>query len=33
VLEEHPDVPETLLEGVTTRDLVRCSIKVWLRRR
>jgi SAM-dependent methyltransferase len=33
VLEEHPDVPQTLLEGVTTRDLVRCSIKVWLRRR
>ena len=33
VLEEHPDVPATLLEGVTTRDLVHCSIKVWLRRR
>jgi SAM-dependent methyltransferase len=33
VLEEHPDVPETLLEDVTTRDLVHCSIKVWLRRR
>jgi ubiquinone/menaquinone biosynthesis C-methylase UbiE len=31
VLEEHPDVPETLLEGVTTRDLVHYSIKVWLR--
>jgi SAM-dependent methyltransferase len=33
VLEEHPDVPETLLEGVTTRDLVHYSIKVWLRNR
>lgn len=33
VLEEHPDVPETLLDGVTTRDLVHYSIKVWLRRR
>jgi ubiquinone/menaquinone biosynthesis C-methylase UbiE len=33
VLEEHPDVPETLLEGVTTRDLVHCSINVWLRNR
>jgi SAM-dependent methyltransferase len=33
VLEEHPDVPETLLEGVTTRDLVHSSIKVWLRNR
>jgi SAM-dependent methyltransferase len=32
VLAEHPDVPETLLEGVTTRDLVHYSIKVWLRR-
>jgi ubiquinone/menaquinone biosynthesis C-methylase UbiE len=32
VLEEHPDVPETLLDGVTTRDLVHYSIKVWLRR-
>jgi ubiquinone/menaquinone biosynthesis C-methylase UbiE len=33
ILEEHPDVPETLLEGVTTRDLVHGSIKVWLRNR
>jgi SAM-dependent methyltransferase len=33
VLEEHPDVPETLLEGVTTRDLVHYSIKVWLQKR
>jgi SAM-dependent methyltransferase len=33
VLDEYPDVPETLLEGVTTRDLVHCSIKVWLRNR
>jgi SAM-dependent methyltransferase len=33
VLEEHPDVPETLLEGVTTRDLIHGSIKVWLRNR
>jgi SAM-dependent methyltransferase len=33
VLEEHPDVPETLLEGVTPRDLVHSSIKVWLRKR
>lgn len=33
LLEEHPDVPETLLESVATRDLVRYSIKVWLRRR
>ena len=33
LLEEHPDVPETLLDGVTTRDLVHYSIKVWLRNR
>jgi SAM-dependent methyltransferase len=33
MLEEHPDVPETLLDHVTARDLVCCSIKVWLRRR
>jgi SAM-dependent methyltransferase len=33
LLGEHRDVPETLLEGVTERDLVHCSIKVWLRRR
>jgi SAM-dependent methyltransferase len=33
VLAEHPDVPETLLEGVTARDLVHRSIKVWLRKR
>jgi SAM-dependent methyltransferase len=33
LLEEHLDVPETLLEGVTKRDLVHCSIKVWLRNR
>lgn len=33
LLEEHPDVPETLLEGLTARDLVHYSIKVWLRRR
>jgi SAM-dependent methyltransferase len=32
MLDEHPDVPETLLEDVTARDLVCCSIKVWLRR-
>jgi ubiquinone/menaquinone biosynthesis C-methylase UbiE len=32
LLEEHPDVPETLLDGVTTRDLVHGSIKVWLRK-
>jgi SAM-dependent methyltransferase len=31
LLEEHPDVPETLLDGVTERDLVHSSIKVWLR--
>jgi SAM-dependent methyltransferase len=31
LLEEHPDVRETLLEGVTPRDLVHSSIKVWLR--
>jgi SAM-dependent methyltransferase len=33
VLEEHPDVLETLLEGVTPRDLVHSSIKAWLRKR
>lgn len=33
VLEEHADVPETLLDGVTRRDLVHSSIKVWLRKR
>jgi len=33
LLGEHPDVAETLLEGVTTRDLVHSSIKVWLRNR
>lgn len=33
MLEEDPGVSETLLEGVTTRDLVHCSIKVWLRNR
>jgi SAM-dependent methyltransferase len=32
MLEEHPDVPETLLDDVTAGDLVCCSIKVWLRR-
>jgi SAM-dependent methyltransferase len=32
LLGEHPDVPETLLDGVTERDLVHYSIKVWLRR-
>jgi SAM-dependent methyltransferase len=32
VLEEHPEVPETLLEGVTSADLVHSSIKVWLRK-
>jgi ubiquinone/menaquinone biosynthesis C-methylase UbiE len=32
LLAEHPDVTETLLEGVTERDLVHYSIKVWLRR-
>jgi hypothetical protein len=32
VLEQYPDVPETLLDGVTPRDLVYSSIKVWLRR-
>jgi hypothetical protein len=31
LLAEHPDVPETLLHGVTRRDLVHSSIKVWLR--
>jgi SAM-dependent methyltransferase len=31
LLEEHPDVRETVLEGVTPRDLVHSSIKVWLR--
>jgi len=31
LLAENPDVPETLLEGVTPRDLVHSSIKVWLR--
>jgi SAM-dependent methyltransferase len=33
LLAEHPDVPETLLEGVPTRDLVHDWIKVWLRNR
>jgi SAM-dependent methyltransferase len=33
VLEEHPDVPETLLEGVTPRDLIHRSINVWSRNR
>jgi hypothetical protein len=33
VLAKHPDVPETLLDGVTPRDLVHSSIKVWLRKR
>jgi ubiquinone/menaquinone biosynthesis C-methylase UbiE len=33
LLEENPDVPETLLEGVTRRDLVHGSIKAWLRLR
>lgn len=33
MLEEHPDVPETLLDGVSPRDLVHSSIKVWLRNR
>jgi SAM-dependent methyltransferase len=33
VLEEHPEVPETVIDGVTTRDLVHRSIKVWLRNR
>lgn len=33
LLREHPDVPETALDGVTTRDLAHRSIKVWLRRR
>jgi ubiquinone/menaquinone biosynthesis C-methylase UbiE len=32
MLAEHPDVPETLLEHVSERDLACCSIKVWLRR-
>jgi SAM-dependent methyltransferase len=32
LLDEHPDVPETLLGDVAARDLVCCSIKVWLRR-
>ena len=32
VLEEHPDVRETMLPDVTERDLVRSSIKVWSRR-
>jgi SAM-dependent methyltransferase len=31
LLEEYPDVRGTLLEGVTPRDLVHSSIKVWLR--
>jgi SAM-dependent methyltransferase len=33
LLDEHADVPETLLDGVTPRDLVHSSIKVWLRNR
>jgi hypothetical protein len=33
VLEEHPDVAETLLDAVTTRDLVHHAITVWLRKR
>jgi SAM-dependent methyltransferase len=33
MLEEHPDVRETLLDGVSPRDLVHSSIKVWLRNR
>jgi SAM-dependent methyltransferase len=32
MLAEHPDVPETVLDGVTRRDLVCSSIKVWLRK-
>jgi SAM-dependent methyltransferase len=31
LLEEYPDVRETLLDRVTERDLVHSSIKVWLR--
>jgi ubiquinone/menaquinone biosynthesis C-methylase UbiE len=31
MLEEHPDVRETILPGVTERDLVHSSIKVWSR--
>jgi hypothetical protein len=31
LLAEHPDVPETLLHGVTRRDLVHSAIKVWVR--
>lgn len=32
LLEQHPDVAESLLDGVTRRDLVHSSIKVWLRK-
>jgi SAM-dependent methyltransferase len=31
LLAEHPDVTGTLLDGVTPRDLVHSSIRVWLR--
>jgi SAM-dependent methyltransferase len=31
LLEEHPEVSDTLLDGVTERDLVHSSIKLWLR--
>jgi SAM-dependent methyltransferase len=33
LLEEHPDVPETLLDGVEPADLTCRTIKVWLRNR
>jgi ubiquinone/menaquinone biosynthesis C-methylase UbiE len=33
LLAEHPDVRETMLPGVTERDLVHSSIKVWSRSR
>jgi SAM-dependent methyltransferase len=33
LLGEHPDVTDTLLDGVTPPDLVHSSIKVWLRNR
>jgi ubiquinone/menaquinone biosynthesis C-methylase UbiE len=33
LLEQHPDVPETLLDGVEPGDLTCRTIKVWLRNR
>ena len=32
LLEDHPEVRETVVDGVTPADLVHASIKVWLRK-